>query len=151
MSTNDCREFEWMIGPMIDGELPPAEAEAAEGHLRTCRGCTRLAEDFRSFDRLAHRMESPTPISPVEWAKVLEKVRREPATIQLGLRRRLHDWLVPALSLAALLLLGSFVAVAVVHREEPKVNVQIREEMGKFKSEVRPDAIIIQSQDTEKL
>ncbi len=78
-----CSEFEWMVGPLVDGELPPPEVEEIESHLRSCPACTRLAEDFRSFDRLASRLDNPPPVSAAEWSRVLEKARREPAAGKL--------------------------------------------------------------------
>ena len=115
-----CEQYEWMIGPLIDGELPAADAEEVQGHLGGCAACTRLAEDFRSFDRLAARMETPPSVSSEEWARVLAAVRREPLVSRFAPRRRLIDWLAPALSLAALVLAGAWVILGVADRPEPK-------------------------------
>src|SRR6185503_16996461 len=65
-----CTEYEWMVGPLVDGELPAADAEEAERHLQSCAACTRLAADFRSFDRLAHRASQPPAVSPAEWGRI---------------------------------------------------------------------------------
>jgi len=146
-----CRDHEWMIGPLVDGELPPAEAEEAEKHLRSCEACAKLAEDFRAFDRLARRIEEPPPVSALEWAKILERVRREPTVIRLGARRGLLDWLVPALSMAALVLFGAFAIVGVLmkHNQEPpqlnsaSVEVLMEKDNPKIKVEERDDAVII--------
>jgi len=108
-----CGNYEWMVGPLVDGELPEAEAAEVERHLRQCSSCARLAEDFRSFDHLARRRQDPPPpVSSTEWTRVLERIRRRPAVIPFGARRIL-DWMVPALSLAALALLGALSIVVV--------------------------------------
>jgi anti-sigma factor RsiW len=111
-----CRDFEWMVGPLVDGELPPAEAEEVERHLRGCSSCSRMAEDFRSFDRLARRLEPPPAVSAEEWARVWERSRSGAPVARIGAGRALGDWLVPLLSLAALLLLVAWITLAVVHR-----------------------------------
>jgi hypothetical protein len=111
-----CKEFEWMVGPLVDGELPAAEAQEVERHLRACPTCSSLAEEFRSLDRLAHRMEPPPAVSAAEWDQVWELVRREPKVVHLEVLRGALDWLVPALSLAALVLLLAWVAFAVATR-----------------------------------
>ena len=115
-----CEQYEWMIGPLIDGELPAADAEEVQGHLGSCPACTRLAEDFRSFARLAARLEPPSPVSSEEWARVLATVEREPQTVRFAPRRRLIEWLAPALSLAALVIACAWVIVGVADRPEPK-------------------------------
>ena len=150
MSKNPpCARFEWMIGPLVDGELPPAEAEAAQKHLDGCPECLRLAEDFRSFDRLSQRLDAPPPISTIEWARLLDGVRRQPQVIHLGSRRQLMDWMVPALSLAALLILAASITIALLNQPEPTrldaASIRILKESDnpEIKTENTPDAVII--------
>ncbi len=112
-----CDDYEWMVGPLVDGELPPADADAADRHLRECPSCSRLAESLRSFDRLASRLEGPPAVTTEEWARVLERVRRETAVVRRGARLRVRDWLVPAFSLAALTLLGAWVGISLIEKQ----------------------------------
>lgn len=108
-----CKDFEWMVGPLVDGELPTAEADGVEGHVRECPSCTRLIEDFRSFDRLARKLEGPPEVSASEWAGILTRIREKPAVIQFGSSRKVLEWLVPAFSLAAVLLLGIWLTFSI--------------------------------------
>jgi anti-sigma factor RsiW len=146
----NCSEFEWMIGPLVDGELPPADAEEVEKHLGSCHACTRTAEDFRSFDRLASRLEEPPAVTTFEWARMMEQVRREPEVLHLGIRRRVLDWMVPALSLAALALLGAWLAISIINqlgedkpmnaaktREKGAIQVQEKAPLHKLKGETK--------------
>src|SRR6058998_2096060 len=118
-----CGEYEWMVGPLLDGELPPAEIEIAERHLQTCSSCNRLAEDFRSLERLARRRQEPPAVTAAEWSRVWERVRGEQAPVRLPARRRVIDWIVPVLSLAALVLLTAWVTIAVMTRS-PRLDPQ---------------------------
>src|SRR5437867_7353643 len=116
---NACADFEWMVGPLVDGELPSADAEDLERHLAGCGPCARLVEDFRALDRLAKRASPPPAVRPEEWARVWENVRREPApVIAIHSPRRVFDWLVPAFSLAALALLTAWISIQVTHQTE---------------------------------
>ncbi len=108
-----CPKLEWMVGPLVDGELPPAETESVERHLQECDSCRRLADDFRSFDRLAQGWERPSPVSPAEWEKVWGEVRPHPQILRMPPSRSPMEWLVPALSLAALLIFGAWIAFQV--------------------------------------
>src|SRR2546426_7584898 len=83
-----CGEYEWMVGPLLDGELPPAETEIAERHLQTCTSCNRLAEDFRSLDRLARRRQEPPAVTAAEWDRVWEQIRGKQAPIPIPVPRR---------------------------------------------------------------
>jgi len=112
---NLCKSYEWMVGPMMDGELPAGEAEAVEGHLRVCPACTRIADDFRSLARLATRVEAPPAVSVAEWANVWENVIGARRVVPLTVRRGVLDWLVPALSLAALLVVGGLLTLRIWH------------------------------------
>lgn len=119
-----------MVGPLVDGELPPAEVEEAERHLQTCAACSRLAEDFRSFDRLARRASQPPAVSPAEWGQVWERISREPSVIRLEVRRGAMEWMLPLLSLAALALLAAWLTFALVNerreRLDPKAHQVIK-------------------------
>ena len=123
-----CGEYEWMVGPLLDGELPTAETEIAERHLQTCASCNRLAEDFRSLDRLARRRQEPPAVTTAEWDRVWERIRGRQAPIPIAARRKVIDWIVPVLSLAALVLLTAWVAIAVVMRA-PRLDPQAADVM----------------------
>src|SRR6185503_14479147 len=117
-----CTEYEWMVGPLVDGELPAADAEEAERHLQSCAACTRLAADFRSFDRLAHRASQPPAVSPAEWGRIWDRITREPTVVRLEVRRRALEWMVPLLSLAALALLAAWLTFALVSERQDRLD-----------------------------
>ena len=148
--STSCEGFEWMIGPLVDGELPPADVEEAQSHLATCPSCRKLAEEIRSFDRLAARMETPPPVSAAEWARVLERVRREPAVVHLAARRRFAGWILPAFSAAALALFSTWIVVYMATKPEPKrldeasVKVLTEDPQNPLEVKFTPDAVIIE-------
>jgi anti-sigma factor RsiW len=105
------------VGAYVDGELPPSEREGVEELLRKEPECRDVAENARWLDQLAGR-ERPPLVTVAEWARVKEAVleraktrrgRRGPVLAgggRLGSRARA---LVPALSVAALVLIGIFI------------------------------------------
>ncbi len=131
-----CQKVEWMVGPLVDGELPAAETETVENHLRECESCRRLADDFRAFDRLAQGWERPAPVSPAEWEKVWGKVQSRPESVRMRPVRRPLEWMIPALSLAALLILGVWIAFQAATRtptpvlQEREANKILKEAPG---------------------
>jgi anti-sigma factor RsiW len=150
--TTNCSEYEWMIGPLLDGELPSADADAADRHVRECPTCGRLAESFRSFDRLASRLAAPPAVTTEEWARVLDRVRKETISVRLGMPLRVRDWLVPVFSLAALLVLGTWVGFSLIEKEAAppdirldRASIEALKEMDnpEIELKVTPDAIII--------
>jgi anti-sigma factor RsiW len=150
--TTNCADYEWMIGPLLDGELPSADADAADRHVRECPSCGRLAESFRSFDRLASRLAAPPAVTTEEWARVLDRVRKETVTVRLGLPLRVRDWMVPALSLAALALLGTWVGFSLIQKQAEPPAAQLNsasiealkeKDNPEIELKVTPDAVII--------
>ena len=48
----NCRDIETRITPLVDGELPAAEAEAVSAHLEQCPPCRRAADEERLCRRV---------------------------------------------------------------------------------------------------
>ena len=147
-----CSDYEWMVGPLVDGELPSADADAADRHVRECPSCGRLAESFRQFDRLASRMEAPPAVTTEEWARRLERIRKETAVVRLGFPLRVRDWLVPAFALAALALLGTWVGFSLVVKQSEPPGIRLdaasiealkEKDNPDIELKVLPDAVII--------
>ena len=107
-SDSSCKDHVWKIGPYVDGELPRAEREEVEAHLRECPDCEKLTARFRTLDSLAGRDEVP-PVSAEEWSRILDNVTRQSRLTALAPRHRTWEWLVPVTSLAALLAFGVFI------------------------------------------
>lgn len=102
-----CKDHVWKIGPYVDGELPGGEREAVEAHLRKCRDCEKMAAEFHTLDALGGRGEVPA-VSGEEWSRILEAITRQSQLEATSTRRPTWEWLVPVVSLAALLLFGVF-------------------------------------------
>ena len=115
MSTQqNCKDFEWMVGPHLDGELPASDARAAEAHIAACAACQRAVAELQAIDRTARSAARLPAVSPQEWARVWDAVSRKPQGVIVRPQRRTVEWLIPALSLAALLALGLWLAQALV-------------------------------------
>jgi anti-sigma factor RsiW len=109
-----CEKFLPKIGAFVDGELNAAEREEIEAHILSCEACTREAENVQWLERLAGVERVPS-VSGAEWTRVLEGVmgRARGTGTPGGSGARLRSlrggrtgFLVPALALAAALLLG---------------------------------------------
>ena len=109
-SEGPCTDFECLIGPFVDGELPVGEVSRLEEHLDDCEACRTLAEQLRSFDDLARSsLAEPPAVSAQEWGSMWESIRSEGAATRHSSppsNRRRHVRVVAA---AALFLLGVFV------------------------------------------
>ena len=84
----------------------------------------------------------------------MERVRSEPELLHLGIRRKVLDWMVPAVSLAALILLVSWVAIVVVNKKAPErlnaASVEVlKGESPEIEVEETPEGPVIR--DREKL
>ena len=79
----------WKIGPYVDGELPRAEREEVEAHLRECPDCEKLTARFRTLDSLAGRDEVP-PVSAEEWSRILDNVTRQSRITALASPTSIH-------------------------------------------------------------
>ena len=111
-----------MVGAYLDGELPGGEGTRVEEHLRGCGSCSALADNLRQLDELASRTLAPVPgVSAAEWGALWETIRRSSGGVAaLRQPRRRLDWLLPVLSLAALLLLGAWLGMSLFDRSEPR-------------------------------
>lgn len=110
-SEHPCTDFECLIGPFVDGELPVGEVTRLEEHFDDCAACQTLAYQFRSFDDLARSsLAEPPPVTAEEWGSMWENVQSEGAATRSPLRRPSQTWMVRIVAAAALLLFGIFVA-----------------------------------------
>lgn len=101
-------DAESLIGPYLDGELPPGEARRIEALLEESSTYRDLANHYRKLDDLARETLHEVPrVSAARWGEMWETIQREGAVRPAG-SRRFNDWIVPLISLAALLLLGLY-------------------------------------------
>ena len=120
-SNDSCADYDWMVGPYLDGELPQGERNGLEDHMNTCSQCSSLAEQFRNLDRLARTAAAPTPkVSAEEWGELWESIQKQSASLPIGHTSlvdhtsRNRDWLVPLLSAAALLIVGLWIGFSLL-------------------------------------
>jgi len=69
-----CKD-ETLLSALMDGELPPEQAEAVERHLQACRKCRKRYQDLRRADNLVQRIEPVELSDGFErdfWRKVAE-------------------------------------------------------------------------------
>lgn len=121
-----CTDFEWLIGPFVDGELPVGEVKKLEGHLDECPSCRTLADQFRNLDALASKsVAEPPPVSAEEWGAMWDGIKHEGQTARTRPTRSVMPWVVRGIAVAALLILGVFVLYQAINFEpqtEPPVS-----------------------------
>ena len=116
--SGDLCDSEWMVGPYLDGELPDGERRGVEDHLESCTPCRRLADQFRDLDQLARSTLETPRVSAEEWGTVWQTVQQR-ASRPIAPVRSLRDWIIPALSAAALILFGVWAFVVLFQPPEP--------------------------------
>ena len=84
----NCGEFEALIAPLLDGDLPEAVAERAYAHLESCPRCQSLLE---AADR-GTPSTAPSAPPPPDWG-ALEDALASAAERRGGLTSRLQDWM----------------------------------------------------------
>ncbi len=99
---------ESLIGPFIDGELPMGEARRVETLIEENEEYRTLAENFKKLDDLARTSFSEVPkVSSTQWGQVWENIQKEGPQKQPQ-PKRFNEWIVPFISIAALVLLGLY-------------------------------------------
>src|SRR5262249_41125643 len=61
------------LSAFLDGELPPADRAAVEGHLRQCAACAHELEELAAVDALAR--ELPVQVPPGYFEALPGRVR----------------------------------------------------------------------------
>jgi len=69
-----CEDAQYMMSARLDGELPEAEMEGLDAHLRACRTCESQWQRFRALDSLLREI-------PME---------RSPNRVRIGVMQRLE-------------------------------------------------------------
>ena len=104
----NCQDYEQQISAMLDGELPEAECEMLQEHLRTCEACAAV---YRSFAGLSAVMQDLDAEPPADLsARILEQIEHE-NVVQMDQarreRRERRSWRgVAAMAACLVLLLG---------------------------------------------
>jgi Putative zinc-finger len=102
-----CCNFTEKISPLIDDELPPAEAREVERHLLNCGECEQLRADFLNLRSQIAGFESS--LQPAVQNRALKKIlatdRRVPA------RRLQWGFGTQAVAFATLLIVGAIIAL----------------------------------------
>jgi len=124
---NPCADYEWLVGPYLDGELPDGEGTRLEAHLAVCSSCTTLSEQFQNLNRLARdRFQPPPRVSAEQWGAMWERIQKHKKGPASRPTRSLADWIVPVLSFAALFLLAFWLGYAILNDRGPKNREIIR-------------------------
>ena len=74
----DCLNFEQQISAMIDGELPEAERQALEAHLKTCPDCMEVYRMFSGVSAAMHDIAFEPPADLKD--RVLQQIEDEKIT-----------------------------------------------------------------------
>ena len=67
---NDCSLIRETLSAYLDGELTQQEGQKVAVHLRDCRKCREVYEDFRRMREDIKRLEFPQP-SDEEWRTIM--------------------------------------------------------------------------------
>lgn len=108
-----CENARDRLGPWLDGELPPVEAEAVARHVSHCEGCSDERRQFENLGAALSMLRAEAPASlaalPPTGAHPLGPVG--PGALPAGSvdrRHRIPSWARMAAVLAATALLSSF-------------------------------------------
>ena len=82
----DCLIFEQQLSELLDGELPEAERQALEAHLKTCPDCMETYRMFSGLSAAMHDLSFEPPADLKE--RVLQQIEDEKITpIETGRKR----------------------------------------------------------------
>ena len=73
---SDCEHYRQQISQLLDGELPPEQAQTLRAHLRTCPECRRVYDDFLALQAAVRDAAAEPPADLT--AHIMQQVRREP-------------------------------------------------------------------------
>lgn len=116
---DQCGDFEWMVGPLLDGELPRGERARVQEHLDGCEACRELADSFRNLDRLARGSLGNAPgVSGQEWGLLWHSIQERVELAPFEERRSAWRWIIPSVAAAALLVLGLWLGHQIFEGED---------------------------------
>jgi len=81
----DCRQSTETLSAFVDGELPPAQAQAVRAHAAGCPRCTISIGELRAMLTAARALERPEP-PPTLWPAVEGAMARHDRPWWLSLR-----------------------------------------------------------------
>jgi len=78
MNVSDCESIFAVLSTYLDGELPPADCEQLERHIRDCAPCVEFVNSLSKTIRLGrqYRPEEPAPPIPPDVKQNLESLYR---------------------------------------------------------------------------
>jgi Putative zinc-finger len=85
MAEDSCRQSTETLSAFVDGDLPPAEAQALRAHVAGCPRCTASIGELRVMVTAARALERPEP-PPTLWASVEGALARRDRPWWLSLR-----------------------------------------------------------------
>lgn len=106
-----CAEARTFLQLYLDSELDPAKSLEVGRHLETCEECAGLFEaEKRLNTRVVACLRAKQQPTPQLWSKIETSIRRASGAGAIKKRRRLVAWLLPMVTMIALLamLAGGF-------------------------------------------
>jgi hypothetical protein len=85
MAEDGCKQSTERLSAFVDGDLPPAEAQALRTHAAGCPRCTLSIGELRTMLTAARALERPEP-PPTLWAGVEGALARHDRPWWLSLR-----------------------------------------------------------------
>lgn len=113
----NCRECEPLIQEYLDGELDRRAAEMAEAHFASCAACAGARDAAAAEGALYAAYEREVEVTPQLWGGIEARIRAgQRVEGEVGLLRRISDWLAPLLTAPRFspALTGALVVVAVL-------------------------------------
>jgi hypothetical protein len=97
------------LSELVDGDLDPATAAAAEAHVTECAACAGIVAELRAVARRAQELRDSEPVRDL-WPGIAARVERQETVTSLArwkrLRKRRVVFSVPQLAAAGVALLA---------------------------------------------
>lgn len=76
---SSCKTFRVKIGPLLDGELSPSDAELARLHVEACPDCREERRQLERLQASLHSMltRSPQPAFGSVWQGIEQRISRK--------------------------------------------------------------------------
>ncbi|MBN1419137.1 MAG: zf-HC2 domain-containing protein [Planctomycetes bacterium] len=120
-----CDKLEPKLGALLDGELDPQEEQDLRNHMAGCHLCRSRLQAIQGLERDAvAALRSPEP-TDADWARIETGIReavagaRRPVAPPRIRRAPAIEYFVPALALAACVIIVAVMGFVSLSRREP--------------------------------
>ncbi len=87
-----CEDCEVLLEEFYDGELDSHQARTVETHLATCASCACMGEALQQEQAIYARYQRDIEVTPVLWAGIEARIRKEEVVPSLGIVERLRSF-----------------------------------------------------------